>query len=59
MSKKVIVKKDWVSNFTLIGVPKINEYTFKINEESEKSAWIYNSLNLGVDCGEKFGTVYD
>lgn len=56
--KKVIVKKDWVSNFTLIGRPKITDYTFKINERSEKSAWIYNSLNLGVDCGEKYGVVY-
>lgn len=56
--KKIITKNDWVSNFTLIGVPKINDYTYKINEKSEKSSWIYNSLNLGVDCGEKFGTVY-
>lgn len=53
-----IVKKDWVSNFTLIGVPKINEYTFKIDEKSEKSNWVYNALNLGVDCGEKHGVVY-
>ena len=56
--KKVIEKKDWVSNFTLIGKPVINEYTFKIDEKSEKSNWVYNALNLGVDCGEKFGTVY-
>ena len=54
-----IVKKDWVSNFTLIGKPKISEdYTFKIDEKSEKSAWVYNSLNLGIDCGEKYGVVY-
>ena len=53
-----IVKKDWVSNFTLIGVPKVNEYTFKIDEKSEKSNWVYNALNLGVDCGEKHGVVY-
>lgn len=57
--KKTIVKKDWVSNFTLIGTPKINEdYTFKIDEKSEESKWIYNSMNLGVDCGEKHGVVY-
>jgi len=56
--KKVITKKDWVSNFTLIGEAKINDYTYKIDEKSEKSAWIYNSLNLGVDCGEKHGIVY-
>lgn len=53
-----ITKKDWVSNFTLVGKPIINDYTFKIDEKSEKSNWIYNALNLGVDCGEKYGTVY-
>ena len=57
-AKKVITKDNWVSNFTLIGVPKINDYTFKIDEKSEKSSWIYNSMNIGIDCGEKFGTVY-
>lgn len=54
-----IVKKDWTSNFTLIGKPKISEeYTFKINEKSEKSNWVYNSMNLGIDCGERHGVVY-
>ena len=56
--KKTITKSDWVSNFTLIGQPKINDFTFKLDEKSEKSSWIYNSMNLGVDCGEKYGTVY-
>lgn len=57
--KKVITKSDWVSNFTLIGTPKISEdYTFKINEKSEKSNWVYNSMNLGVDCGERHGVIY-
>ena len=59
MEKKVIEKKDWVSSFTLIGKPKISEeYTFKIDQRSEKSKWVYNSMNLGVDCGEKYGVVY-
>lgn len=53
-----IMKKDWVSNFTLIGKPVVNDYTFKIDEKSEKSKWIYNAMNLGVYCGEKHGTVY-
>ena len=56
--KKVINKENWVSSFNLIGVPKVTDYTFKIDEKSEKSSWIYNSMNLGIDCGEKFGTVY-
>lgn len=58
MEKKVIKKSDWVSNFTLVGKPVINDYTFKMDEKSEKSQWVYNALNLGVDCGEKHGTVY-
>lgn len=55
---KKIVKKDWVANFNLIGVPKLNDYSFKLNEKSERSNWVYNALNLGIDCGEKFGVVY-
>ena len=56
--KKTIEKKDWVSNFTLIGRPIINDYTYKIDERSEKSNWVYNALNLGIDCGESHGVVY-
>ena len=59
MEKKVIKKSDWVANFTLSGTPKINEdYTFKIDERSEKSNWVYNSMNLGIDCGERHGVIY-
>lgn len=53
-----ITKKNWSSNFTLIGKPIIGDYTFKIDEHSSKSSWVYNSINLGIDCGEKFGTIY-
>lgn len=56
--KSGIAKSDWASSFSLIGEAKVNDYTYKIDEKSEKSSWIYNSLNLGVDCGEKHGTVY-
>lgn len=56
--KKTIKRTDWSASFTLIGKPVINDYTFKIDEKSEKSNWVYNALNLGVDCGEKYGTVY-
>lgn len=57
MAEKII-RKDWTSNFNLIGKPVINDYTYKIDEHSEKSNWVYNALNLGVDCGESHGTVY-
>lgn len=56
--KKKLEKKNWVSTFGLIGEAKVNDYTYKIDEKSEKSDWIYNSLNLGVYCGETSGTVY-
>ena len=56
--KKVIKKSDWVASFSLIGEAKIKDYTFKIDERNNKSNWIYNSMNLGVWCGEKCGTVY-
>ena len=56
--KKVIQRSDWVSSFNLVGKPVINDFSFKIDQRSEKSNWIYNSVNLGVDCGEKHGTVY-
>ena len=48
----------WTSTFNLVGEVKLNDYTFKLNEKSEKSDWIYNSMNLGIDAGEKYGTVY-
>lgn len=56
-TKKKLEKKGWTSSFNLIGEAKVNEYTYKIDEKSEKSDWVYNVLNLGVDCGDT-GTVY-
>lgn len=59
MSKKTIERNDWVSSFNLVGTPKISEdYSFKIDERSNKSNWVYNSMNLGIDCGERHGVVY-
>lgn len=56
--KKILEKKNWSNLFVLIGEAKPNDYTYKLDEKSEKSDWIYNSLNLGVYCGETCGTVY-
>lgn len=56
--RKPLVKKNWVQNFNLIGEAKITDYTFKIDEKSNKSDWIYNMMNLSVNCGEKSGTVF-
>lgn len=57
-TKNKIIKENWLSHFNLIGIPKINDYTYKIDEKSESSNWRYNSMNIGIDCGEKYGTVY-
>lgn len=53
-----IKKFDWLANFTLIGEAQVNDYTYKIDARSERSSWIYNSINLGIFCGESSGTVY-
>lgn len=53
-----IVRKDWISQFTLIGKPVITDFTFEIDKQSEKSSYVYNRMRLGIDCGEKHGTVW-
>lgn len=54
-----IKKKDWISNFTLVGELKLGDYSYKLDEVSENNPdYVYNSLNLSVDCGEKHGTVF-
>ena len=47
-----IVKKDWLSTFNVVGKAKVGDFTYKIDEHSERSKWVYNALNLGIDCGE-------
>ena len=51
-------KKEWVQRFNLVGEAKINDFTYRIDAKSEKSDWVYNSINLGINCGEKYGTVF-
>ena len=62
MAKKettnALEKKEWVSRFNLVGEAKINDFTYRIDANSEKSDWVYNSINLGVFCGEKSGNVF-
>lgn len=52
-----ITRSDWTSNFNLIGEVKGVDRAFKIDERSEKSGFIYSSMNIGIDCG-KNGTHY-
>lgn len=55
--KSGIKKTGWVSSFTLVGAAKVNDYTFTIDKQSERSSWVYNSMSLNVDCGEKHGSI--
>lgn len=55
MAKKQLEKKalkKGQARFNLVGEAKLNNYTFKLNQESSKSDWIYSTMNLGVDCGD-------
>lgn len=56
MENKTALKKK-TSKFTLIGEVKLNNYSFKLDEESDNH-YIYSKLNLGIDCGEKHGVIY-
>jgi hypothetical protein len=59
MAKKTeqIPLKKGKAQFMLIGEAKVNDYTFTLDKESEKSDWVYNQMNLGVDCGNG-NTIY-
>lgn len=54
--EKILLKKG-KAQFMLIGEAKVGDYTFSLDKESTKSDWVYNQLNLGVDCGNG-NTIY-
>ena len=56
--KTVLTKQNWQQAFNLVGEVRLSDYVFKLEQHSEKSDWIYNSMNLGIYCGESYGTVY-
>ena len=58
-TKEITPIKKGVAQFNLIGKARVSDFTFKIDVPSgkEDSDWVYNQLNLGVDCGES-GTIY-
>lgn len=56
-SKEITTAKRGKAEFNLVGRAKVSDFTFKTDIESEKSDWVYNQLNLGVDCGS-CGVIY-
>lgn len=55
---KGLERKEWFSNFVLVGKANVGDKTFGLDLESEKSDWVYNRMNLGIDCGEKSGLCF-
>jgi hypothetical protein len=57
--KELTQIKKGTAQFNLVGKAKVGDFTFKLDVESNKedSDWIYNQMNLGVDCGES-GVIY-
>ena len=55
--KEITIIKGKKNEFNLVGKAKVSGFTTKIDLESDKSDWIYNQLNLGVECGKE-GTIY-
>ena len=51
--------KKGISTFNLIGKAKVSDFTFSLDQESQKpnSDWVYSKINLGVDCGVN-GIIY-
>jgi len=57
--KEITIIKRGKAEFNLVGKAKVSGFTFKTDIESGKegSDWIYNQMNLGVECGKE-GTIY-
>ena len=51
MAKEINQLTKSVSNFVIVGKANVTQYTFGLNQESKKSDWIYNQMNLKVDTG--------
>ena len=58
VEKKMIQPKNWVSNFTIIGEAKISDFTFKLEQQSKRSSFVYNRMSLAIDSGERYGINY-
>ena len=50
-------KSNWTASFDLVGKAVVNDYTFQLDQHSEKSDWVWDRMNLMVDCGDKYGRV--
>ena len=56
--RKEFTKQNYVSSFNVVGRAIVTDSTFSLDQKSNKSDWIYNRMNLGIDCGDDNGVVY-
>src|SRR5574344_867109 len=51
MEKEKVELKKGVSKFEFVGKLKLNNFSFKLNEKSKTTDWIYNKAQLIVNAG--------
>lgn len=51
MAKEINQLTKGTSQFNLVGKANVTQYTFGLDQESKKSDWVYNQMNLKVDTG--------
>lgn len=47
-----VLKQTRRSTFNFEGHAIVTEKTFTINKSNEAGTWVYNSINMGIDCGD-------
>ena len=52
MAKEINQVLRGTSTFNLVGKAIVNQYTFKMDAESQKSDWVYNQMQLKVKTNE-------
>lgn len=55
-NKEITIIKKGRSEFNLVGKALVKDFTIALDCESKNSDWVYNKMNLGVDCGT--GIIY-
>lgn len=46
------------SSFSLVGKAIVNDKTFTLDSVNEAKTWQYSHVSMGIDCGEKYGTIF-
>lgn len=50
--------KPTTSSFYLVGKAIVGDKTFTLDKTNEAKTWQYNHIYMGIDCGEKYGTIF-